>query len=80
MRRAGAGGNGIRYRYTRDVARPALLIAALLLVAGAIFIGQGLGMLRGSSFMVDDRRWAWIGAAMVIAGVGLAVLARRRPA
>ena len=37
------------------------LIAVLLLVAGAIFIGQGSGILRGSSAMVDDTRWAWIG-------------------
>ena len=55
------------------------LIAVLLLLAGAIFIGQGSGILRGSSAMVDDTRWAWIGAAMVIVGAGLRVPGRRPP-
>ena len=40
------------------------IIAALLAVVGAIWIGQGFGLVRGSSFMTDDLRWA-------IAGVGL---------
>jgi hypothetical protein len=29
-------------------------------------------LLRGSSFMVDDRRWAVIGALMVVAGIVIA--------
>lgn len=40
------------------------VIAAMLAIVGAVWIGQGLGLLRGSSFMTDDIRWA-------IAGVGL---------
>jgi hypothetical protein len=49
--------------------RTALILAGLLIVVGAVFIGQGFGLLRGSSFMVDDRRWAVIGAVMVVAGI-----------
>jgi len=49
-----------------------LILSAALVVAGAIFIGQGLGVLQGRSFMVGDRTWAVIGAALVIAGAGLA--------
>lgn len=40
------------------------VIAAMLAIVGAVWIGQGLGLLRGSSFMTDDIRWA-------IAGIGL---------
>jgi hypothetical protein len=41
-----------------------LAVAILLAIPGTIFIGQGLGLIRGSSFMVDDIRWAIIGAVM----------------
>jgi hypothetical protein len=54
----------------------ALILAGLLIVVGAVFIGQGFGLLRGSSFMVDDRRWAVIGAVMIVAGVVVAWRAR----
>jgi hypothetical protein len=49
-------------------------IAAGILAAlvGLVWIGQGLGILRSSSFMVDDPRWAVIGAVLVVAGIGLA--------
>ena len=47
------------------------IITAVLLVVGAVWIGQGLGLLRGSSFMVDDIRWA--AAGIVLVGVGLVV-------
>jgi hypothetical protein len=56
-----------------------LLIAGILLaLVGAVWIGQGLGLLRGSSFMVDDIRWAVFGAVLLVAGVVLIVAARRR--
>jgi hypothetical protein len=45
------------------------ILAALV---GLVWIGQGLGILRGSSFMVDDPRWALIGVVFVVAGIGLA--------
>lgn len=57
----------------------ALLITGILLVlVGAIWIGQGLGLLRSSSFMVDDIRWSVIGAVMVVGGVALVIWGRRR--
>lgn len=56
------------------------VIIALGLV-GAIWIGQGLGIIRGQAFMTDDVRWAAIGAVMVIGAVVLGLNAwRRRPA
>ena len=49
-----------------------LILSAAIVVAGAIFIGQRLGVLQGRSFMVGDRSWAVIGAVLVVAGVVLA--------
>jgi hypothetical protein len=51
--------------------RTAFIAAGLLIVIGAVFVGQGLGLLRGSSFMVGDARWAVVGAALIGLGVVL---------
>jgi hypothetical protein len=58
--------------------RSRLIAGILLALVGAVWIGQGLGLLRGSSFMVDDIRWAVFGAVLLTAGVVLIVAARRR--
>jgi hypothetical protein len=58
--------------------RSRLIAGILLALVGAVWIGQGLGLLRGSSFMVDDIRWAAFGAVLLAAGVVLIVAARRR--
>jgi hypothetical protein len=56
-----------------------LTIAGILLaLVGVVWIGQGTGMLRGSSFMDDDLRWAVIGSVLVAVGVVLLLVARRR--
>lgn len=55
------------------------MIGVLVLLAGAVFAGQGLGYIPGS-FMTGDMHWFWIGGAIVVAG--LAILAAtfiRRP-
>lgn len=44
-----------------------------LVVVGAVWIFQGIGVLKGS-FMTGDASWSWIGAACVL--IGLAILAR----
>ena len=51
--------------------RGRLIAGILLVLVGLVWIGQGLGVLRGSSFMVDDIRWAIFGAVAVLAGVVL---------
>ncbi len=51
------------------------IVAAGLAAVGLVWIGQGFGLLRGSSFMVDDIRWAVAGAVLLIAGVVLGWLA-----
>jgi hypothetical protein len=47
----------------------ALAVAVLMCLVGLTFIGQGLGILAGRSFMVGDRTWAVIGAVLLVAGV-----------
>lgn len=56
--------------------------AAGLLVVGCIWIGQGVGLLAGTSFMVGDQRWALAGAVLIAIGLVLAVSVwfRRPPA
>lgn len=58
--------------------RGRLIAGVLLLLVGLVWVGQGLGLLRGSSFMVDDTRWALAGAVAVVIGAVLVVGARRR--
>jgi hypothetical protein len=46
------------------------VVGVLVLLAGAVFAGQGLGYIPGS-FMTGDIHWFWIGGAMVVAGLAL---------
>ena len=60
--------------------RGRMITTALLIVVGLVWVGQGTGLLAGSSFMVGDGRWAAIGVAMVAVGVVLGLSAlRARP-
>jgi hypothetical protein len=49
----------------------------LLALVGLVWIGQGVGLLRGSSFMVDDIRWATAGLVAMVVGALVAVSGRR---
>jgi type VI protein secretion system component VasK len=53
------------------------IIAAVLLLIGAVWIGQGLGIVRGSGFRDGDARWALIGAVLAVAGIAIAWTAFR---
>ena len=55
------------------------MIGVLILLAGAVFAGQGLGYIPGS-FMTNDVHWFWIGSAMIVVGLALGVVALLRPA
>jgi hypothetical protein len=52
-------------------------VGFVLIAVGAIWIGQGLGLITGGSFMVGDVRWAAAGLACVLIGLVLVVRARR---
>ena len=57
-----------------------LIVGLLLMAAGLLWCGQGLGwiMWPQSSFMLADMKWAYIGGATALAGLALVVLSRRR--
>lgn len=58
--------------------RTGVVVAVLVMAVGAVFVGQGLGIIRNRSFMVDDPTWAVIGALMVVAGGAFLVRAWSR--
>ena len=53
-----------------------LVVAALLVIVGAIWFGQGVGWISGS-FMTGEAAWAVIGGGCVVAGLALAARAVR---
>ena len=53
--------------------RARAILAFILIAAGVVWFGQGIGVIPGS-FMTGDPTWAWIGAACVIVGVAVAAL------
>jgi hypothetical protein len=57
--------------------RLVLLPAAVLLVAGAVWVLQGIGLVKGS-FMTGDRRWEAIGLVVFILGLLVAWFGLRR--
>jgi hypothetical protein len=56
-----------------------VVVGALILLAGGVFSGQGLGFIPGS-YMTGDMKWFWIGSGMIVVGLALGALALRRPA
>jgi hypothetical protein len=56
--------------------RARTVAAGVFLAIGLVWIGQGVGVLRGSSFMVGDLRWALAGLVAAVVGVVLLLSAR----
>jgi hypothetical protein len=46
------------------------VIGGLLVVVGAVWLGQGLNVIKGSS-MTGSTFWAVVGGACIVAGLGL---------
>jgi hypothetical protein len=46
----------------------AIVIGVIMLLVGAVWIGQGLGYIKGS-FMTGNMLWFWIGCALVVAAL-----------
>jgi hypothetical protein len=60
------------------VSRYALIgIGTALCVAGAVWILQGMNVLKGS-FMSGEPFWAWMGAVAILAGLPIALRGARR--
>jgi hypothetical protein len=56
-----------------------IVVAVLMLLTGGVWIGQGLGYIKGS-FMTGDMHWFWIGVVLVVIGAVLGgSAARMRP-
>jgi len=60
------------------VRRGLAVVGGVVLLAGAVFAGQGLGYIPGS-YMTGDMKWFWIGSGMVVVGLALGVVGLRRP-
>ena len=57
-----------------------LTIAGVVMVLmGGVWILQGINVLPGS-FMTGQMQWAVYGCVLALAGIGVIVWARRRPA
>ena len=56
-----------------------LVVGALALLIGLLWIGQGTGVIRwpASSFMIDVSGWALKGAMLAILGAAMIVAGRR---
>ncbi len=55
-----------------------IIIGVVAIVVGAIWTGQGMGLIPGS-FMTGDTKWLIIGLIVALVGVVLLVLGLRRP-
>jgi hypothetical protein len=53
------------------------IVALVMAAVGLVWMGQGLGIIRGSSFMVGDVRWMFAGLALVAAATVVAWTAVR---
>jgi len=54
-----------------------LVLGSVLVLGGLVWILQGVNVLPGS-FMTGDPRWAWRGAGMLVVGIALIVVSRRK--
>ncbi len=54
-----------------------VVIGALALLVGLLWIGQGLGYVPGS-FMTGAMRWFWIGLVVAVVGLLLLLAGLRR--
>jgi len=54
-------------------------MSVILLMAGLVFVGQGSGYFAhpAESFMINQTRWVYYGAAIAVAGLLFGVVARR---
>ena len=56
---------------------PLMLIGIVVLAAGLVFVGQGLGFIRwpASSFMISEIKWAYYGGGIAVVGILLIIIA-----
>jgi hypothetical protein len=56
---------------------PLMLIGIVVLAAGLVFVGQGLGYIRwpASSFMISEIKWAYYGGGIAVVGILIIIIA-----
>jgi len=54
-----------------------IVVGVLVLLAGLVWAGQGLNLIRGSS-MTGNRMWFYIGLVAAVVGVVLIVVGTRK--
>jgi hypothetical protein len=54
----------------------AMIIGGLAVLVGAVWVGQGAGLIKGS-FMTGSRTWFGIGLLCLVVGILLIFLTRR---
>ena len=54
-----------------------IVIGSITLVIGAVFSGQGIGVIPGS-FMTGDRTWLIVGLIMAFIGIALILFGTNR--
>jgi hypothetical protein len=59
---------------------PLMLIGIVVLAAGLVFVGQGLGYIRwpASSFMISEFKRAYYGGGIAAVGILLIIIAHGR--
>jgi hypothetical protein len=59
-----------------------LVLGAIGVLVGLLWIGQGSGYVQwpASSFMINERQWAWYGVALAVIGIALVYYSTRRGA
>ena len=62
------------------MSRARTIVPIILIAIGLVWVGQGSGLLKGTSFMVGDPTWTAIGAVCVVAGLALGWLELTRRA
>jgi hypothetical protein len=55
------------------------VVGVVLILLGAVWIGQGTGYFQypASSFMINDSKWAYAGAAALVLGLLLLAFGRQ---
>jgi len=59
--------------------RPQLILAVIMFLVGAVWIGQGTGLIGGSA-MSNVGLFAVIGAILVVVAIAIVLRERRNPA
>jgi hypothetical protein len=54
-----------------------VVVGALAVLTGGVWIGQGLNLIPGS-VMTGDKTWVYIGLVVLAVGIALVVLGLRR--